>query len=51
MSFDLPERVLDFTSKKEAEDQTVLDVLPKDTSYAQRLYRRRTGFGRMRTLF
>ena len=44
MSFDLPERVLDFTSKKEAEDQTVLDVLPKDTSYAQRLYRATNGF-------
>ena len=44
MSFDLPERVLDFTSKKEAEDQTVLDVLPKDTSYAQRLYTTTNGF-------
>jgi len=44
MSFDLPERVLDFTSKKEAEDQTVLDVLPKDTSYAQRLYTATNGF-------
>jgi len=44
MSFDLPERVLDFTSKKEAEDQTVLDLLPKDTSYAQRLYTATNGF-------
>ncbi len=44
MSFDLPERVLDFTSTKEAEDQTVLDLLPKDTSYAQRLYRSTNGF-------
>ncbi|MGA2683547.1 MAG: exosortase-associated EpsI family protein [Verrucomicrobiota bacterium] len=44
MSFDLPERVLDFTSTKEAEDQTVLDLLPKDTSYAQRLYKTTNGF-------
>ena len=44
MSFDLPARVLDFTSTKEAEDQTVLDMLPKDTSYAQRLYRTTNGF-------
>ena len=38
MDFDLPAHVLDFSSKKEAQDQTVLDTLPKDTSYAQRLY-------------
>lgn len=44
MSFDLPERVLDFTSTKIAEDQTVLDLLPKDTSYAQRLYKMTNGF-------
>jgi drug/metabolite transporter superfamily protein YnfA len=44
MDFDLPEHVLGFTSKKEAEDQTVLDTLPKDTSYAQRLYMATNGF-------
>ncbi|HTR42041.1 MAG TPA: exosortase-associated EpsI family protein [Pseudomonadales bacterium] len=38
MSFDLPAHVLDYTSKSEPEDETVLDTLPKDTSYAQRLY-------------
>jgi hypothetical protein len=42
--FDLPEYVLDFTSKKEAQDKTVLDTLPKDTSYAQRLYTATNGF-------
>jgi len=44
MDFDLPERVLDFTSTKEAQDQTVLDLLPKDTSYAQRRYLAPDGF-------
>jgi hypothetical protein len=44
MSFDLPASVLDFTSKKEAQDQTVLNTLPKDTSYAQRLYTATNGF-------
>jgi hypothetical protein len=44
MDFDLPARVLDFTSKKEAQEQIVLDVLPKDTSYAQRLYLATNGF-------
>ncbi|HLX96326.1 MAG TPA: exosortase-associated EpsI family protein [Verrucomicrobiae bacterium] len=39
VSFDLPEHVLDFTSTKVAEDQTVLGTLPKDTSFAQRLYK------------
>ena len=44
MSFDLPAHVLDYTSKNEAQDQTVLDTLPKDTSYAQRLYTAPDGF-------
>ena len=44
MSFDLPAQVLDFSSKTEAQDQTVLDMLPKDTSYAQRLYMGTNGF-------
>jgi len=44
MNFDLPARVPDFTSKKEAQDQIVLDTLPKDTSYAQRLYTATNGF-------
>jgi hypothetical protein len=44
MEFDLPAQVLDFTSKKEAQDQTVLNTLPRDTSYAQRLYMATNGF-------
>lgn len=44
MDFDLPAQVLDFTSKKETQDPTVLDTLPKDTSYAQRLYTATNGF-------
>ena len=39
MNFDLPEQVLDFTSERVAEDKVVLDMLPKDTSYAQRRYK------------
>jgi Protein of unknown function (DUF3485) len=44
MDFDLPERVLDFTSQRVPEDKTVLDTLPKDTSFAQRLYTAPDGF-------
>ena len=44
MNFDLPESVLDFTSKRVPEDKTVLDTLPKDTSFAQRLYTAPDGF-------
>jgi len=44
MSFDLPAHVLDYSSKSEVQDQTVLDTLPKDTSYAQRLYTGADGF-------
>ncbi len=44
MSFNLPARVLDYTSTNEAQSQTVLDTLPKDTSYAQRLYTDTNGF-------
>jgi len=44
MNFDLPEHVLDFTSKRVPEDKTVLDALPKDTSLAQRLYTAPDGF-------
>jgi len=44
MHFDLPERVLDFTSTKEAEGQIVLNTLPKDTSFAQRRYTAPDGF-------
>ena len=44
MDFDLPAQVLDYTSTNEAQDQTVLDTLPKDTSYAQRLYMDTNGF-------
>lgn len=44
MSFDLPAHVLDYSSKSEVQSQTVLDTLPKDTSYAQRLYTGTDGF-------
>jgi hypothetical protein len=44
MGFDLPEHVPGFTSTREPEAQTVLDTLPKDTSYAQRLYTATNGF-------
>jgi hypothetical protein len=38
MNIALPERVLDFTSTNLPQDAIVLGWLPKDTSYAQRLY-------------
>jgi len=38
MTIGLPERVPGFTSTNEPEDPVVLGWLPKDTSYAQRLY-------------
>ncbi len=44
MNFDLPTNVPDYTSKHEDEDKIVLDTLPKDTSYAQRLYTDTNGF-------
>jgi len=44
MNFDLPENVLNFTSEKAPEDKTVLDTLPKDTSFAQRRYTAPDGF-------
>jgi hypothetical protein len=44
MDFDLPAQVLDFTSKRQTQDQIVLNTLPKDTSYAQRLYTATNGF-------
>jgi len=44
MSFNLPAQVLDYSSTNEAQSQTVLDTLPKDTSYAQRLYTDTNGF-------
>jgi hypothetical protein len=44
MKIDLPARVLGFTSTNVPEDQTVLDMLPKDTSYAQRRYTDSDGF-------
>jgi hypothetical protein len=44
MDFDLPAQVLDFTSKPETQDETVLNLLPKDTSFAQRLYTTTNGF-------
>ena len=44
MKISLPETVLDFTSTNLPTSQTVLDYLPKDTSYAQRQYLAPDGF-------
>jgi len=44
MKINLPERVLDFTSTNVPEPQTVLDYLPPDTSYVERLYFAPDGF-------
>jgi Protein of unknown function (DUF3485) len=44
MKIDLPERVLDFTSTNVPEPQVVLNYLPKDTSFAERLYQMPDGF-------
>src|ERR1035437_6005324 len=38
MKIELPERVLDFTSTNMPEPEVVVGYLPKDTSYAGRLY-------------
>lgn len=38
MDFDLPKSVLDFMSTNEPEDSSVVNTLPKDTSFAQRRY-------------
>ena len=38
MNIDLPERVLDFTSTNVTEPEIAIGYLPKDTSYAERLY-------------
>ncbi len=40
----LPERVLDFTSQSVEQAKVVLDTLPKDTSFGQRLYQAPDGF-------
>jgi hypothetical protein len=44
MKINLPERVLDFSSTNMPEPQVVLDYLPPDTSYAERLYFAPDGF-------
>jgi hypothetical protein len=43
-SVDLPEQVLDYTSEVIPVDFTVLDWLPKDTTYGQRVYKAADGF-------
>ena len=45
MNINLPERVLDYTSTNIPEPAVVLGYLPKDTSYAERLYFAPDGFG------
>jgi Protein of unknown function (DUF3485) len=44
VKINLPERVLDFTSTNVPEPQLVLDYLPPDTSYAERIYTATDGF-------
>ena len=44
VEIDLPEHVLNFSSEKVPQEKIVLDTLPKDTSYAQRLYKAPDGF-------
>jgi uncharacterized protein DUF3485 len=44
MKIDLPENVLDFTSTNVPEAKTVIDTLPKDTSFAQCRYVAPDGF-------
>lgn len=44
VKIDLPERVLDFASTNVPEPEIVLDYLPKDTSYAERIYTAPDGF-------
>lgn len=44
MKINLPERVLDFSSTNMPEPQTVLNYLPPDTSYAERIYFAPDGF-------
>jgi hypothetical protein len=45
LRIDLPERVLDCKSEALETDRIVLDILPPDTSIAQRRYRAPDGFG------
>ena len=44
MKIDLPERVLDFSSTNVPEPEIVSGYLPKDTSYAERIYTAPDGF-------
>jgi hypothetical protein len=44
MDIDLPEKVIDFTSTNVPQAEVVLNYLPKDTSFAQRLYSAPDGF-------
>jgi hypothetical protein len=44
MKINLPERVLDFTSTNVPEPKEVLDFLPPDTSFAERVYTAPDGF-------
>jgi len=46
----LPERVLDFTSTNVPEPQIVLNYLPPDTSYAERIYTAPDGFWTQNTI-
>jgi len=50
MKIGLPENVLDFTSTNVPEPEIVLGYLPKDTSYAERLYKSPDDFGVQATL-
>jgi len=50
MKIDLPERVLDFTSTNVPEPEVVLGYLPKDSSYAERVYTAPDGFRMQATI-
>ena len=41
----LPEKVLEYPSEARPQDQVVLDTLPKDTSFGQRIYQSADGTG------
>jgi hypothetical protein len=45
MQIDLPANVMDFTSTNLPEDAITTNMLPKDTSYAKRIYVAQTNFG------
>ena len=43
-AIDLPDQVLDFTSKEQPVAKVVTEWLPKDTTYGQRIYEAKDGY-------